>query len=80
MSEIPGQSGNALPRPLTAGLKRHVAHSIALDYPKKKDERICYLYAAYNNRLIVDLSNLLKLIEKEVAIRNSLSPCGRGLG
>jgi hypothetical protein len=39
---------------------------MAPDYAKKKDERICYLYAAYNNRLIVDLCNLLKAIEKKL--------------
>ena len=81
MSETFGQSRNALPpshRRLLPSVKRHVAHSIALDYPKKKDERICYLYAAYNDRLAVGLNNPLKLMEKKVAMRNPLSPCGRG--
>jgi hypothetical protein len=83
MSETFWQSRNALPpshRRLLPSVKRHVAHSIAVDYPKKKDERICYLYAAYNDRLAGGLNNPLKLMEKKVAMRNPLSPCGERVG
>ena len=68
-------------RPLTAGLCRHEEVCRSFDgtqLARKKDERICYLYAAYNNGLTVDLNNLLNSIEKELRLEIPLSPCDRG--
>src|ERR1700686_1395450 len=80
MSEIPGRADTLCPTRNPPVFCRHEETCRSFDCTRlasEKDERICYLYAAYNNVLTVGVSNPLKSAEKKIRREIPLSPCGR---